>query len=144
MAGSGNQESGKLTKRKANTEHFGGGPSSWRGEAGEAAEESDGGDGFELAAEDPLMVLGPEIMTMILGKLDMRSVAVARLVSRGWQPLASSDRIWAPKVNFPFSYLFCNLVFIWLCCACFSWIAVEVWSLAVVCFWFRPSFAVCT
>lgn len=111
MAGSENQEPGNLSKRKAKTEHFGGGPSSWRGEVGEAVEESDNGDVFELAAEDPLMVLGSEIMTMILGKLDMRSVAVARLVSRGWQPLASSDRIWAPKVNFPFPYSFCNLVF---------------------------------
>ncbi|KAH6809155.1 hypothetical protein C2S51_026938 [Perilla frutescens var. frutescens] len=87
---------GDSGKRKARTGDLGGGPSSWR----VAAEESEGGEEFELAVEDPLLVLGSEIMTMILGKVDVRSAALARLVSRGWQAVASSDRIWASKVRF--------------------------------------------
>lgn len=95
MAECGGDESGKPSKRQAKSEGLDGEPSSSQREGGEefrleAAEE----------AEDPLLVFGSEIMTIIMGKMDMRSVAEARLVSRGWQAVASSDRIWGPKVRF--------------------------------------------
>ncbi|XP_057772308.1 uncharacterized protein LOC130991882 isoform X2 [Salvia miltiorrhiza] len=78
MSESGGEESGKQGKRKAKAD-------------------DSGGEELQLAAEDPLLVFGSEIMTIILSKLDVRSLAEARLVSRGWQAVASSDRIWAPK-----------------------------------------------
>ncbi|XP_073308392.1 uncharacterized protein [Primulina huaijiensis] len=46
---------------------------------------------------DPLMVFGSGIMMIIVSKLDARSVTQARLVSREWHAVASSDKIWAPK-----------------------------------------------
>ncbi|XP_051129803.1 uncharacterized protein LOC127250517 [Andrographis paniculata] len=51
----------------------------------------------EEESRDPLMIFGSGIMMMILSKLDARSVALARLVSREWLAVASSDKIWAPK-----------------------------------------------
>ncbi|KZV34845.1 F-box family protein [Dorcoceras hygrometricum] len=49
---------------------------------------------------DPLVIFGSGIMMMmILSKLDARSVARSRLVSRQWLKLASSDIIWAPKCD---------------------------------------------
>lgn len=111
-----------MRKMKARAGDLGDGPSNfpsfssvWRGKGrvGEdgrigggggstAAAESDGGEEYEFPAEegswDPLEVFGSGIMMMILNKLDARSVALARLVSRGWLVLASSDKIWAPKV----------------------------------------------
>ncbi|KAG6431287.1 hypothetical protein SASPL_109366 [Salvia splendens] len=51
----------------------------------------------DLEHQDPLLVFGSEILTIILAKLDLRSLAEARLVSRGWKPVASSDRIWGFK-----------------------------------------------
>lgn len=120
MAESDGEEFGKMRKMKARTRSLGDGPSSfpsfspdWRGRrrvdgtidgggGGAAASESDGGEEYEFPAEegswDPLAVFGSGIMMMILNKLDARSVALARLVSRGWLVLASSDKIWAPKV----------------------------------------------
>ncbi|XP_075523825.1 uncharacterized protein LOC142556284 isoform X3 [Primulina tabacum] len=56
----------------------------------------DGGDEAE-AELDPLMIFGSGIMTMILNKLDARSVARSRLVCREWLKVASSDIIWDPK-----------------------------------------------
>lgn len=47
--------------------------------------------------QDPLVVLGYDIMHMILGYLDARSVARSLLVSRGWHGVACGDRLWAPK-----------------------------------------------
>ncbi|KAL8479768.1 hypothetical protein ACS0TY_026633 [Phlomoides rotata] len=117
------EEFGKLRKMKARTGNLGDGPSSfpsfspvWRGKGSvgrdgiiggsggggdRAAAESDGGEQYEFPVEegswDPLVVFGSGIMMMILDKLDARSVALARLVSRGWLVLASSDKIWAPK-----------------------------------------------
>lgn len=108
MSESGGEESSNSGKRKAKAEGLGGGLSGWR---------MDGGEELHLAAEDPLLVFGSEIMTIILGKLDVRSVAEARLVSRGWQAVASSDRIWAPKVLFlvPLSVSAWCVGFICLC-----------------------------
>ncbi|KAL1548323.1 hypothetical protein AAHA92_16569 [Salvia divinorum] len=60
-------------------------------------EESSKREVCQVAAEDPLLVFGSEILTIILAKLDLRSLAEVRLVSRGWQAVASSDRIWGPK-----------------------------------------------
>ncbi|KAG6428222.1 hypothetical protein SASPL_112473 [Salvia splendens] len=54
----------------------------------------------DLEHQDPLLVFGSEILTIILAKLDLRSLAEARLVSLGWKPVASSDRIWGSKVIF--------------------------------------------
>ncbi|KAH0637394.1 uncharacterized protein [Solanum tuberosum] len=46
---------------------------------------------------DPLVVLGSDIMLMILSCLDARSVALCLLVSCGWRGIASSDKIWSSK-----------------------------------------------
>ncbi|KAF5466205.1 hypothetical protein F2P56_016152 [Juglans regia] len=48
---------------------------------------------------DPLEVFGTDIMLMILSNLDARSVALSLVVSRGWYGVASSDRIWSPKLE---------------------------------------------
>ncbi|XP_073299746.1 uncharacterized protein [Primulina huaijiensis] len=61
-------------------------------------EKASGDGGDEAEAElDPLMIFGSGIMMMILNKLDARSVARSRLVSREWLKVASSDIIWNPK-----------------------------------------------
>ncbi|XP_047979880.1 uncharacterized protein LOC125221713 isoform X2 [Salvia hispanica] len=78
MSESGGEESSQQGKRKVKADEI-------------------GGEELQLAAEDPLLVFGSEIMTIILAELDLRSVAEARLVSRGWQAIASADRIWGPK-----------------------------------------------
>ncbi|XP_073299745.1 uncharacterized protein [Primulina huaijiensis] len=63
-------------------------------------EKASGDGGDEAEAElDPLMIFGSGIMMMILNKLDARSVARSRLVSREWLKVASSDIIWNPKCN---------------------------------------------
>ncbi|KAJ4803237.1 F-box domain containing protein [Rhynchospora pubera] len=46
---------------------------------------------------DPLSVVGPEILEKILNFLDARSVARCIAVSHGWQTVAISDRLWAPR-----------------------------------------------
>ncbi|KAH9681266.1 F-box domain-containing protein [Citrus sinensis] len=48
-------------------------------------------------SQDPLEVLGRDIMLMILKNLDARSVALSLLVSRAWHGVASSDSIWSAK-----------------------------------------------
>ncbi|PIN04115.1 hypothetical protein CDL12_23350 [Handroanthus impetiginosus] len=100
------QKPGKLEKKRAKTGVSGDVPSnlfSWRGEGcmpdggiGDASMESGGEEELE-GSHDPLVVFGSGVMTMILSKIDARSVALARLVSRGWREVASSDEIWAPK-----------------------------------------------
>lgn len=55
-------------------------------------------DGGEVG--DPLVVVGPEILEKILNFLDARSVARCLVVSRRWHNVATSDRLWAPRVNF--------------------------------------------
>jgi F-box domain len=50
---------------------------------------------------DPLVVVGPEILEEILNYLDAHSVARCVVVSRGWHTVASSDRLWAPRVSYP-------------------------------------------
>ncbi|GAB4851405.1 hypothetical protein Ancab_030808 [Ancistrocladus abbreviatus] len=62
------------------------------------AEEDDGGGGREIenGQQDPLVVLGYDLMMRILGYLDARSVALSLLVSRDWHGAASSDRLWGP------------------------------------------------
>lgn len=71
--------------------------------------------------QDPLVVLGFDIMHMILGLLDARSVALSLLVSRRWHGVACSDRLWAIKVSFCFFFqdfvkvmIFC--IPDWFCC----------------------------
>lgn len=56
-------------------------------------------------SQDPLEVLGRDIMLMILKNLDARSVALSLLVSRAWHGVASSDSIWSAKVKFLLSFL---------------------------------------
>lgn len=46
---------------------------------------------------DPLAVFGSDLMLTILYRLDARSLAQSILVSRGWQGLAASDRLWSKK-----------------------------------------------
>ncbi|KAK2993350.1 hypothetical protein RJ640_007617 [Escallonia rubra] len=60
----------------------------------ESEEQVDGGP-----VRDPLVLFGSDIMMVILGYLDARSVALSLLVSRGWHGVASSDRLWASKVR---------------------------------------------
>ncbi|KAL8048332.1 hypothetical protein ABFX02_07G057200 [Erythranthe guttata] len=105
MAGAGAPESGESATKRAKS---GDGPSisssrPWWKErmADDGAAGSGGDDDFEVAVEegsqDPLAVFGSGIMLVILSRLDARSVALARLVSRGWLAVASVDEIWAPK-----------------------------------------------
>lgn len=123
MAGSGTEESEDLGKKKAKTGDFGDGPSNlsslsssrrvkeWMAEGGmsDGAAERGGEEELEVAVEegshDPLAVFGSGIMMTILGKLDAPSVALARLVSRGWLAVASTDKIWGTKV-FYFYFIF--------------------------------------
>ena len=56
-------------------------------------------------SQDPLEVLGRDIMLMILKNLDARSVALSLLVSNAWHGVASSDSIWSAKVKFLLSFL---------------------------------------
>ncbi|GFP96187.1 hypothetical protein PHJA_001762800 [Phtheirospermum japonicum] len=53
-------------------------------------------------AKDPVVVFCDGVMTIILGKLDVRSIARARVVSSDWMALASADKLWGPKVLFLF------------------------------------------
>ncbi|KZV57893.1 F-box family protein [Dorcoceras hygrometricum] len=66
-------------------------------DSGARAWKKGGGEEEEL---DPLEVFGSGIMMLIVRQLDARSVALSRLVCRAWHSLASSDRIWGPKVPF--------------------------------------------
>ncbi|KAJ4722867.1 F-box domain containing protein [Melia azedarach] len=50
-----------------------------------------------VVLQDPLEVFGGDIMLLILGKLDARSVALSLLVSRAWHGVASSDSLWTSK-----------------------------------------------
>ena len=59
----------------------------------------------EELSQDPLEVLGGDIMLMILKNLDARSVALSLLVSRAWHGVTSSDSIWSSKVKFLLSFL---------------------------------------
>ncbi|XP_073112080.1 uncharacterized protein [Elaeis guineensis] len=51
------------------------------------------------ASTDPLVVLGPDIMTKMLEFLDARSVARSIVVSPRWHEIATSDRLWAAKTR---------------------------------------------
>uniref|UniRef100_A0A2P2KYI9 Uncharacterized protein LOC107408595 n=1 Tax=Rhizophora mucronata TaxID=61149 RepID=A0A2P2KYI9_RHIMU len=58
-----------------------------------------GGDaGGDLLLQDPLEVLGRDLMMKILSNLDARSVALSLVVSCGWHGVASSDSLWSIKV----------------------------------------------
>lgn len=59
----------------------------------EEAEEDEEGE-----STDPLVVLGSDLVTKVLEFLDARSVARLLVVSRRWHDVATSDRLWAPKV----------------------------------------------
>ncbi|EAZ02918.1 uncharacterized protein [Oryza sativa Japonica Group] len=47
--------------------------------------------------EDPVDVLGEEVMGRVMELLDARSVARCTAVSRAWRGVAADDRLWAPK-----------------------------------------------
>ncbi|CAN0875683.1 hypothetical protein LINGRAHAP2_LOCUS10977 [Linum grandiflorum] len=47
--------------------------------------------------QNPLEVLGFDIMMEIIGKLDARGVALCLLVSHSWKSIASTDTLWASK-----------------------------------------------
>jgi hypothetical protein len=57
--------------------------------------------------QDPLDVLGRDLMLRVLNNLDARSLALCLVVSRTWNRVASSDLLWTSKVSFfiPFSFL---------------------------------------
>lgn len=57
-----------------------------------------GHEQLQLQLQDPLSLLGYDIMHMIISSLDARSVALCLPVSRGWHGVACSDRLWSPKV----------------------------------------------
>lgn len=61
----------------------------------ETSEEKLGVIGIKL--QDPLVVLGLDIMNMILSCLDARIVALCLPVSHGWHGVACSDLLWSPK-----------------------------------------------
>ncbi|KAI5649776.1 hypothetical protein M9H77_35781 [Catharanthus roseus] len=52
---------------------------------------------WQLQLKDPLLVLGSDILHVILSWLEARSAAQSLNVSRGWQGVASTDRLWSPK-----------------------------------------------
>ncbi|KAJ6790788.1 Uncharacterized protein M6B38_248390 [Iris pallida] len=60
-------------------------------------EEEEREESRRVSSEDPLVVLGPDVLTKVLEFLDARSVARLLVVSQGWNAVASSDRLWAPK-----------------------------------------------
>jgi hypothetical protein len=84
--------------------------------------------------KDPLEVFGTDIMLKILSNLDARSVALCLLVSRAWHAVASSDRLWAPKVGAPFSFSHLNLPFL---------LSFGVWVLIIFCVWFVINGVLC-
>ncbi|XP_062109020.1 uncharacterized protein LOC133819724 isoform X2 [Humulus lupulus] len=49
--------------------------------------------------KDPLEVFGTDIMSTVLSYLDAHSLAPSLLVSRAWNGVASSDRLWASKAR---------------------------------------------
>lgn len=66
-----------------------------------STEEIEGGYGqlqFQFQLQDPLSLLGYDIMHMIISFLDARSVALCLPVCRGWHGVACSDRLWSSKV----------------------------------------------
>lgn len=69
----------KIEKRKRSTEEI-----------------EEGYGQFQL--QDPLSLLGYDIMHMIISFLDARSVALCLPVCRGWHGVACSDRLWSSKV----------------------------------------------
>ncbi|XP_021636009.2 uncharacterized protein LOC110632192 isoform X3 [Hevea brasiliensis] len=97
--------------RRPNAFHFGGGESLPEERKGSNRKRKRSKrvelDGYEAADEenangdslrqDPLEVLGWDLMMKILSNLDARSVALSLLVSRGWHRVASSDRLWSSK-----------------------------------------------
>lgn len=71
------------------------------GSGGESSKEVGGsGDGGEeeKMRMDPMVALGPDILTRIMEFLDARSVARSVVVSCAWYQAATSDRIWSSKV----------------------------------------------
>ncbi|KAH7691644.1 F-box domain-containing protein [Dioscorea alata] len=70
------------------------------GSGGESSKEvGGGGDGGEEEKMwmDPMVALGPDILTRIMEFLDARSVARSVVVSRAWYQVATSDHIWSSK-----------------------------------------------
>ncbi|XP_031482659.1 uncharacterized protein LOC116252495 isoform X3 [Nymphaea colorata] len=53
----------------------------------------------EESMTDPLVVLGPDVFSMVLDRLDARSAARSLLVSRRWFYAACDDAIWVKKVK---------------------------------------------
>ncbi|KAL6517131.1 hypothetical protein OROHE_017837 [Orobanche hederae] len=48
-------------------------------------------------SQDPLVLFCDGVVMSILGKLDVRSLAVACVVCTRWLTVASTDRLWGPK-----------------------------------------------
>ncbi|KAK8965770.1 hypothetical protein KSP40_PGU002110 [Platanthera guangdongensis] len=61
----------------------------------ETAEESEEMKGRSLG-RDPLEVLGPDILLMVMKLVDACSAALSASVSRGWNRVVASDHLWGP------------------------------------------------
>ena len=57
-------------------------------------------EGGRPLCQDPLDLLGTDLMLRVLNNLDARSVARCLVVSRSWNLVASSDLLWTSKVSF--------------------------------------------
>ena len=97
MAQSKGQESqGRKKRKRENDQH--------KNENKEEEEE-------EEVFRDPLEVLGTDIMLTVLSYLDAHSLALSLLVSRGWNGVASSNRLWASKVSLSLSLSLLTIFF---------------------------------
>lgn len=57
-------------------------------------------EGGRPLCQDPLDLLGRDLMLRVLNNLDARSVARCLVVSLSWNRVASSDLLWTSKVSF--------------------------------------------
>ncbi|GFQ05195.1 hypothetical protein PHJA_002663600, partial [Phtheirospermum japonicum] len=90
------------------------------GEDAAAAAESSAREAAAVAerSQDPLVVFCEGVMMIVMGKLDVRSITVARVLNSEWLTLASDDKLWATRVHFRLYslldqlsfYLFSNLI----------------------------------
>uniref|UniRef100_A0A2P2KYG2 F-box domain-containing protein n=1 Tax=Rhizophora mucronata TaxID=61149 RepID=A0A2P2KYG2_RHIMU len=71
----------------------------WRSKRKKGNEGQVGGDGGGggVLLQDPLEVLGRDLMMKIFSNVDARSVALSLVVSRSWHGVACSDSLWSLK-----------------------------------------------
>ncbi|KAL3620082.1 hypothetical protein CASFOL_034994 [Castilleja foliolosa] len=100
MANPGTQQLGDFGNKKRKIVNLGDGarvlPLSSFLSAGEEAAAAEAAAVVERY-QDPLEVLSDGVMMIVLDKLDVRSIAVARVVNTEWLTVASADKLWAPR-----------------------------------------------